>query len=211
MVTLRTLVSASVGVGLLWVALGCAVPIQVETLPETEQIPLRRLAVAPIDLDLPPSGDRGPADFLGARVFEDLVADSPFEVIPPGEVARVLRPGGTLVVKPVPAEVGPLLGRTFGIDAILYGHILRYSQRRGGERGSARPASVWFDLELRTPEGLVLWKGTYNETQQGLTDDLLSFRRAMQRRFRFVSADALAAYGAQKLVRELSELGKRWN
>jgi hypothetical protein len=139
------------------------------------------------------------------------VADSPFEVIPPAEVARVLSPSGTLVVKPLPTEIGPMLSHTFGVDAILYGHILRYSERQGGERGSQRPAAVWFELELRTPEGLVLWKGTYNETQQGLTDDLLSFRRAMQRRFRFVSADALAAYGARKLVRELSELGEPWS
>jgi hypothetical protein len=196
---------------LLGLGLGCAVPIHVETFPDADQVPLRRIAVVPVDLDLPASADRGPADYLGARLFEDLVNESPFEVIPPTEVGRVLRPGGTLVVAPRADELGPLLGRTFGIDAILYGHILRYSQRVGGARGSERPAAVWFELELRTPDGLILWKGTYNETQQPLSDDLMSFRRVMQRRFRFVSADALAAYGARKLVRELSELGERWN
>jgi hypothetical protein len=203
--------SVRVVVVVLAVCLGCAVPVHFETFPDAAEVPLRRLAMVPVDLDLSASADRGPADHLTARVFENLIHDSPFEVIPPREVERVLRPQGMLAVRPEPAQVGPLLGRTFGIDAVLYGHILRYTQRRGGERGSQHPASVWFELELRTPEGLILWKGTYNEAQRGLTDDPLSFRRAMGRRFRFVSADALASYGAHKLVRELSELGERWN
>ena len=51
--------------------------------------------------------------------------------------------------------------------------------------------------------GAPLWRGSYDEAQRGLVDEPRSLLRARERGFRFVTAAALARYGARELVRAL--------
>jgi hypothetical protein len=97
------------------------------------------------------------------------------------------------------------------VDAVLFGVVHHYSSRLGGEHGATRPAYVWFDLELRTPNGARIWAGTYRENQTSLAEDLFSLPRAIQRGFVWLDAPALAAYGARELVASLAEERRRWN
>jgi hypothetical protein len=100
-------------------------------------------------------------------------------------------------------EVREKVTTAFSPDALLLGRVRRFDERKGGEQ----PAAVGFDLELRAPDGALLWSGSYDETQRSLSEDLGSFGRASERGFRWVSADALASYGARELVRQLPQNG----
>ena len=88
-------------------------------------------------------------------------------------------------------------------DAILFGTLHRFREREGREEGAQHPAAVRFELELLGPEGAPLWRGSYDEAQRGLVDEPRSLLRARERGFRFVTAAALARYGARELVRAL--------
>jgi hypothetical protein len=111
-----------------------------------------------------------------------------------------LRGGGISPDVSDPAVVGRVAREAFGADGVLFIRIRRFVPRVGGQRGVVQPASVWFELDLRSPDGVLLWRGEYDETQRGLTDDALAFGRAMARRFRWVTAEELAGYGARELV-----------
>ena len=184
--------------GLLLLALGCATRISTQ-IAEVEPPPtIRKLVVLPFASDPAPGGsvESDAAALVAARVLEAMTQATSFEVVPPEEAARV----GTAES---PAT-GKALREQFGIDAVLTGVVRRYIERIGGPSGSSRPASVWFSLELRSPDDVLLWSGTYLENQKPLSEDLGSFRRAWQRGFRFVTAADLASYGARELVRAMA-------
>jgi hypothetical protein len=190
--------------------LACASPVEVRTM-STPIYPVRRVALVPLDLPSGPDGKpaREGSDIVTARVLESLEALGRFDLIPPQEVRLTLERAG-LAAEATPAETGARLYDEFGVDAVLYGRVDRWVRRSGGERGSERPASCWFSLDLRGADGAPIWRGTYQESQQPLTDDPGSLGRAWGRGFRFVTAEALAAYGAEELVRELGEAAGSW-
>ena len=182
---------------LVGLALGCAVPVS-SRIRELDPMPtLRKLVILPFAAD-PVRGGAVEDDataVVATRMVEALTQDTDLEIVPPEEAVRARGQAGE--------ASGAELRRLFGSDAILSGVVRRYIERSGGPGGSSRPASVWFSLELRTPEGELLWSGTYDETQRGLSEDLGSLGRAWQRGFRFVTAADLAGYGAHQLVRSL--------
>lgn len=137
------------------------------------------------------------ARVVTARVLEALAGVADLDVVPPEEVER------TVAAKLDPAVAVPALHSRFGVDGVLSGVVKRFVTRVGSEAGVTRPASVWLQLELRDPTGAVVWRGSYDETQRSLTEDLGSFSRARERGFRWVSAEELAAYGARELVASL--------
>jgi hypothetical protein len=143
------------------------------------------------------------AAVVTTRFLQAMTQESSFEIVPPDEAARVpgiLGPAG-----------GELVRRQFGADAILTGVVRRYVERTGGPGGTSRPAAVWFRLELRSPDGVLLWSGVYDETQRALSEDLGSLGRAWQRGFRWVTAADLAGYGANRLARALVADIRPWS
>jgi hypothetical protein len=200
-------------VGLLALTLACATPVRTETLPAAEGRSLQRIAVAPPRVDLagpsassvngPADGD--PAEVVVARLLEALERSGRYQTISPAEVRTALRGAGISPTTATPEAEGRVTRKAFGADSVLFVRVRRFVRRQGGKRGAVQPASVWFQLNLRAPDGPLLWKGEYDEAQQGLTDDPLSFRRAMARGFRWVSSEELAAYGAGELVARMPE------
>jgi hypothetical protein len=178
--------------------LACASPLADETLPAAEHRTLRKIALVPLRLASPEVAPERPdaAELVTARILEAL-ARTDLSVVPPEEVLRVLPEYAD------PVAAAEALHRQFGVDAILTGEVRRFVPRIGSEAGATRPASVWFDLELRGPAGEMLWRGRYDETQTGLAGDLASLPRAFERRFRWVTAEDLTAYGARELVAKL--------
>ncbi len=174
-----------------------------ELTPEGAGRRIEKLAVLPFEaagtvLSTSPSGA---AELVTGRVLEELALQSRFELIPPVESARLLELRG--VMAPSRAEACRALHAGFGVDAILFGTLHRFREREGSEEGAQRPAAVRFELELLGPEGAPLWRGSYDEAQRGLVDEPRSLLRARERGFRFVTAAALARYGARELVRAL--------
>lgn len=185
--------------------LGCAAPISTQ-LREPQPAPtIRKLVILPFASD-PVAGAAANADaaaVVTTRFLQAMTQESSFEIVPPDEAARVpgiLGPAG-----------GELVRRQFGADAILTGVVRRYVERTGGPGGTSQPAAVWFRLELRSPDGVLLWSGVYDETQRALSEDLGSLGRAWQRGFRWVTAADLAGYGANRLARALVADIRPWS
>jgi hypothetical protein len=208
------LTAAALGAAMLLA--GCASPVVFETLGEPGAFRIQRVALIPL-APVRGAGTNGEQDGLAnaaelvtARVLEALVESTSFDVIPPQEVSMRLREARLDPAEANAAELGGTLREAFGADAYLTGSVYRFRARRGIASAAASPASVRFDLELRAHEGTPLWRGVYDETQRSLSDDAGSFRRALSRGFRWVSAEELAQYGAEVLVARLEEVSPAW-
>ena len=194
--------------------LGCATPIKYEKGPDAA---VSKLAVVPFWLQAPLATNshgiffaEGAANLVTAKVLEALTHSEVVEVLPPEKVRELLVGENPLEAPRRPEEIGPWLRNAFGVDAVLYGTVFRFVPRQGGERGTKRAASVRFEIELRGIEGPRIWWGHYDETQKGVLEDLGSFRRALGRGFRWVTAESLAGYGAEQLVDEMIHSNISW-
>ena len=88
------------------------------------------------------------------------------------------------------------IGRELKCDMVLLTTVTRFHQREGGEYAAENPASVAFSMDLvRVDDGQVMWKGGFDETQESLLSNLLSFGRAQNRGFKWVSVEELARQG----------------
>jgi len=91
------------------------------------------------------------------------------------------------------------IGRELKCDMILMAMVNRFHQREGGEYAADNPASAAFTLELvRVDDGQVMWKGTFDETQESLLSNLLSFGKAQSRGFKWVSVEELVRQGVHE-------------
>jgi hypothetical protein len=95
------------------------------------------------------------------------------------------------------------IGRGAQGDAVLVTNLNTYQQLEGTKYGADEPASVGFDYSLiHVESGLILCRGSYQETQKTLLSDLFSFGKASRRHFQFVSAETLLQEG---VVRKFSD------
>jgi hypothetical protein len=170
------------------------------------RIALAPLVVAPSARQVEPDA----TEMIGSRLVEALAEQGEIEYVAPDEVSRWLSQRGMSPGNANPQQLGAELARAFGADAVLFGVVRTYSARVGGEHGATHPASVWFDLELRLPDGARIWAGSFHEDQKSLSEDLLSLPRAAERGFEWLDASSLAAYGARELVGALAQERRRW-
>lgn len=92
-------------------------------------------------------------------------------------------------------------GKKVGADAVLVGFIFRFRQRQGTAYAVDKPASVAFDLSVvRVRDGSVLWKNSFDETQQSLSQDLLNLNQYMQHGLRWYTAEELGRIGMTRLL-----------
>jgi hypothetical protein len=150
------------------------------------------------------------ATFATSRALKALSAEGDLVVIPPAEVLQAL--GGVERTTPTsePREVGPTLASTFGADALVFGRVRRFVERTGGAKGATRPASVGLDLELRSVDGALLWRGIYDERQKSVSENPGGFSQARSRGFRWLTAEELAESGTRELVHQMSLAIRSW-
>ncbi len=92
-------------------------------------------------------------------------------------------------------------GKKLGADAIMVGFIFRFRQRQGTGYAVDKPASVAFDLSVvRVSDGMVLWKNSFDETQQSLSQDLLQLDQYMKYGLRWYTAEELGKIGMSRLL-----------
>ena len=194
--------------------LGCATPVVHSQPPAVSDHKVTLVAVVPMSFEpFDPrdvlTGDEAvvASETVTARVATALVQWGGLEAVPPGDTQLWLQ---NVSAPSDPRRLGRELSSAFGVDAILTGRVRRYSPREGGPRGASRPASVWFDLELRTPGGELLWEASYDEVQRSVSEDPGSFGRWRERGFRWVTAEELTRYGARELMQELGEVRSAW-
>lgn len=85
-------------------------------------------------------------------------------------------------------------------DAALIGRVLVYQERVGGRFGASPAAAVGFEVKVVSADGHVLWEGNYYERQRPMNEDLID---SLRRSGLYVTADELAQFGAEQLVKEM--------
>lgn len=90
--------------------------------------------------------------------------------------------------------------KKLSVDAALIGKVLVYQERVGGPLGASPAAAVGFEVKVVSADGHVLWEGNYYERQRPMNEDLID---AIQRYGLYVTADDLAQFGAEELVKEM--------
>ena len=139
---------------------------------------------------------------LTESLLDILAQDAPFIVIPPMQMdpvfSRLEREDmGMPLAKAIAAA-----GKKVGADAVLVGHVYRWRQRVGGELAAEKPASVAFDLAMvRVSTGAVIWKNSFDRTQQSLSENLFNIGQFAQTGLRWVTVQELSRVGLQHLMR----------
>jgi hypothetical protein len=114
----------------------------------------------------------------------------------PSESARVS--AGMETTKMTQEMAGAALAKRLKADAALIGQVLLYQERVGNRMGASPPAAVGFEVKVVAADGQVLWVGNYFERQRPMTEDLLGFIR----RWTFVTAEELARYGVDEVMKQ---------
>jgi len=77
--------------------------------------------------------------------------------------------------------------------------VLVFQERVGSRLGANPPASVGFEVKVVSSDGSVVWIGNYYERQRPMTEDMIGF---LQRWGAFVTAEELAQYGVDEVLKE---------
>ena len=155
--------------------------------PNTEQ-PLRQTVTVPA----------GAGDIVTQLLWSRLKSRQGVTVLSPGEATRALTSQAAL--HPSGAQSpAVMVAKQLKADASLIGQVLVYQERVGGRFGANPPATVGFEAKVVGADGQVLWEGNYYERQRPMTEDLMGF---IQRHGVFVTAEELATYGVEHMLKE---------
>ncbi len=98
-----------------------------------------------------------------------------------------------------PEARGAAVAQRLKADAALVGEVSVYQERVGSRLGANPPASVGFAVKVVAADGQVLWAGNYYERQRPMIEDFIGF---VQRWGAFVTAEELARYGVDRVLKE---------
>jgi hypothetical protein len=201
----------------LFAAIACSHPIVEDEVHEIDAKMLTRIAVIPFlpATDFRGSGDPGTATggegadaaAIASRIASDALGAADFAVIPASDVAQVFEAAGKVVPHGDKAAFAAAVAREFGATAALFGTVYRYRERRGGELGATRPASVGIQLELlAAPGARLIWTARFDHTQQALSQNALEAPRYPGAGSRWLSAAELTRWGLDAAAKRLTEL-----
>jgi len=156
--------------------------------PSSAELPLRQTVTVP--------------DYAAEKVtqlfWNRLRAREGIVVLSPSESTRVLSDDAGLA-KATSEAVGAAVATRLKAGASLVGQVLVFRERVGSRLGADPPAAVGFEVKVVASDGTVLWIGNYYERQRPMTEDMLGF---LQRWGAFVTAEELAQYGVDELLKE---------
>jgi len=162
------------------------------TSPKDKSVTLRRIAVFPIQridpdeavenvLHCPICGTIltvGSIEPEAEKVVEDVFLQKMdkagmFEIVPPERVYGVFQRISADSLKTPLNELLIKSGRELGADAVLYGYVFRFRERKGFAYGTDKAASVAFAMHLiDVRDGSLLWKGVFDKTQTTLMENI---------------------------------------
>lgn len=120
------------------------------------------------------------------------------QVLPPGDAMKVSssaeEPTG-----PTPEAGGAAIAKWLKTDAALIGQVRVFQERVGSRLGASPPAAVGFEVKVVAADGQVLWVGNYFERNRPMTEDFMGL---LQHGAGFVTADELAQYGVEEVLKE---------
>jgi len=140
---------------------------------------------------------------LTAQVYDVMASAPVWRFVPDLTVAQALTTLDTGAPLPAQAQA---LGKAVGATAVLCGTVTRYRQRQGSAYGVTRAASVAFDIQLVSVDsGKVLWTGSFDETQEPLTSNLLNWWQFWEAGPRWLTVEELAHLGVERLLDALGD------
>lgn len=119
-------------------------------------------------------------------------------VISPTETGKAAGMLGGDLSMATPEMTAAAVAKKLKQDAALIGQVLIYQERVGSRLGANPPASVGFEVKVVAADGQVLWIGNYYERQRPMIEDFMGFIH----RWAFVTADELAQYGVEEVLKE---------
>jgi hypothetical protein len=158
-------------------------------IPSDVEPPKRPTAVVPASA----------AERITQLLWNRLRAREGIRVYSPSDTARAIAASLTGKTQPHPHAVAAQAASSLKADAALIGQVLVYQERVGSRLGANPPASVGFEVKVVAADGQVLWEGNYYEKQRPLTEDARGF---FERHGAFVTADELAQYGVDEMLKE---------
>lgn len=210
-------------VGLSFLLQGCTKNIAAETSAADESVKVHRVAVFPIHrLEAEDAADRVLRSPIGdtivtagvmepdaQKVVEDVLLkmldqNKKLEIVPPERVQGVFQRISSESLKTPRREALVKTGRELDVDAVLYGYVYRFRERKGYAYGTDQAASVAFELNLISArDGSILWKGTFDKTQKSLMENLLQFFAFKKEGWRWVTARELTEEGVAELLKTI--------
>lgn len=169
-----------------------------------------------------PNPDRA-RRWMDEQIHGLLPADARADLVP-RDVARAAAEGRGLLddgrAAPTLAELVDL-GRLLKADTVLAAFLFRYREREGTQYGVRTPASVAFEIALvrvREPEGAgeapedesdgagaILWRASFDETQESLSENLLKLDRFIENRGQWVEVADLARHGLRQVMKSFPQ------
>ncbi len=188
--------------------------------------PLKKIAVLPMDrASTKPASERPTCNISGHSIYTSsyvtpeaaqkvteilyslLLPDPRFKPVTQGQCLGLLSNILQRKINSSQLRILREFGKDLDADAILYGKLYRFRERVGSAYSVKTPASVAFSLILvRVSDGRVLWRYSFDETQQALTENLFNWRFYKTEGMRWVTAEELAAYGLRQAVEQLKKV-----
>jgi hypothetical protein len=135
-------------------------------------------------------------------VFFNRLSDrKKFQLIPPDRAGaffgRISEESLTLSLPEIIKKVGTELEA----DGVVVGYVYRYRERKGYPYSAEQPASVTFEIHVvRTSDGVIVWKGTFDRTQQSLMENMLQIVSFFKGQGQWLTAKELATEGIDTLL-----------
>ncbi len=211
--------AAAVLLAILALGLGCAPPPDKTVNRDTLWVP-KKLAVLPYQKVLPDK-ETGPTvscpitgsaytcgqivpnaeNSLNEALNKQLGAVSKVPFVPYPQTGLVYsNVSGISLTDTIRQEI-VATGKQLGADAVLVGFVYRFRQRVGDAYGVEKPASAAFDLSVvRVRDGKVIWKNSFDQTQQSLSSDLLNLGQYMKHGLRWYTVEQLGNIGMAQIM-----------
>lgn len=99
------------------------------------------------------------------------------------------------------------IGTSLNVEAVMIVALKRFDERKGTNYAVTSPASVAFEYRLiHVESGMNLCGGSFSETQQSATENLLSLKKISGRGFKWIGASDLTREGVTSKLSSCSYL-----
>jgi hypothetical protein len=205
---------------------GCSGFLQKRSETKQAALPvLKRIAVLPMDRASDQPGRERPTCLLSGSLpddikitpeasdeatrllFQTFQGDKRFLIVPEGQCSGFLNSMLATDINASKLQLIQTFGEELKADAVLYSKLFRFEDRIGGKYSVEKPASVAFTLQIiRVSDGASLWRNTFDETQQGLMENIMKAGRYKKIGLHWLTATQLAEYGLNQAADELKNL-----
>jgi hypothetical protein len=163
---------------------------------ESERQPLASIVILPAEAADGSGANAGDlnkgAGFIDMKIAEMVNEYANVRVLTTGQVDDLMDEDNNENSTDVIAH----LHKTLHCDAVMVTTVHRYRQRQGSDMAVESPASASFEIRLIDAKSkAVIWVADFDETQESLFSNILTFNKAQSRGFKWVTVETLIAQG----------------